>query len=71
MVRKRRIVVLVSDEESQVVEALAHLEKLPISILARRLLLFQAEQRGILNTFGNNANRAGHVLADSSAVASI
>jgi hypothetical protein len=48
MARENRFVILLTEKERQVVEALAKIEKLPASTLARRRLLFEAEQRGIV-----------------------
>lgn len=70
MARENRFVILLSARERQVIEALAQAEKLPASTLARCRLLFEAEERGIVPRLGENANRAGDVLADSSTAAS-
>lgn len=59
MARENRFVILLTEGERQTVEALAQLEKLPASTLARRCLLFEAEQRGIVLRSGEEYNRAG------------
>lgn len=69
MTRENRFVILLNENERQTIEALARVEKLPASTLARRRLLLEAEQRGIVPRFGEKHNRASEVLADSSAVA--
>lgn len=51
MARENRFVILLTEDERQIVEALAEAEKLPASTLARRRLLFEAEQRGIAPCF--------------------
>lgn len=44
MKRKRHIGFRVTDEEMQVIQAMAHLEKLSLAALARRVVLFAAEE---------------------------
>ena len=61
MARDNRFVILLNDGERETIEALARVEKLPASTLARRRLLFEAEMRGIFANQGRNANRAGEV----------
>jgi hypothetical protein len=46
--RENVLAVRLTEKERQLVEALAKVEKLPASTLARRRLLFEAEQRGIV-----------------------
>jgi hypothetical protein len=71
MQRTDRIVIRINAVERQVIDALAQAEKLPASTLARRRLLFEAEQRGIVPRLLENANRAGEGSeAISSAAAS-
>jgi hypothetical protein len=48
IIRRNRFVILFTEEERQAIETLARAEKLPTSIMARRLLLFTAEQYGIV-----------------------
>ena len=62
MARENRFVILLTEGERQTVEALARVEKLPASTLARRRLLLEAEQRGIVPRYGDKANRAGKVV---------
>lgn len=48
MVRKNRFTILLTANERSVIERLAQAEKLAPSTFARRRLLFEAEQRGIV-----------------------
>jgi hypothetical protein len=62
MVRENRFVILLTETERQTVEALAQVEKLPASTLARQRLLLEAERRGIaVLRPGNTTNHAGEV----------
>lgn len=69
MARTKTLPIRLTENELATFEAMARLEKLPVGTFIRRRLLFEAEQRGIVPRFGENANRAGQVLADPSAVA--
>jgi hypothetical protein len=57
MARENRFVILLDETERQVIEALARIEKLPASTLARRRLLFEAEQRGIVPRYVEKTNQ--------------
>jgi hypothetical protein len=59
MYRNDRIVIRLNEVERQVIDALAQMERLPASTLARRRLLLEAEQRGIVPRYGEKHNRAG------------
>ena len=50
MYRTKRLVVRLSNEESQIINRLARAERLPVSTLTRRLLLCEAEKKN----FGND-----------------
>jgi hypothetical protein len=69
MARENRFVILLDDAERQTIEALAKLEKMSASTLARRRLLFEAEMRGIFTKHGTKANRASEVVETPSATA--
>jgi hypothetical protein len=59
MNRENVLAVRLTETERQMVEALARVEKLPASTLARRRLLFEAEQRGIMPRPAEKHNRVG------------
>jgi hypothetical protein len=67
MYRNDRIVIRLNEVERQVIDALAQMERLPASTLARRRLLLEAEQRGIVPRYGEKHNRAEVVEAPSAA----
>ena len=69
MTRKNRFVILLTDAERQSIDALAEAEMLPASTLARRCLLMEAEQRGVVSSRVANANRASVHQDKASAVA--
>jgi hypothetical protein len=46
--RENILAVRLTEKERQMVDALAKIEKLPASTLARRRLLLEAEQRGVV-----------------------
>lgn len=56
--RDNVLMVRLTGAERRMIDALAKAEKLPVSTLARRRLLFEAEQRGII-PFSEKHNRAG------------
>ncbi|MEX1019876.1 MAG: hypothetical protein WDZ49_09475 [Litorilinea sp.] len=45
--RENVLMIRLTEAERRMIDALAKVEKLPVSTLARRRLLFEAEQRGI------------------------
>ena len=53
-IRENRFVIMLSEKERQAIEALARVEKLPASTLARRRLLLEVEQRGIFSIGTND-----------------
>lgn len=48
MARENRFVILMTEEEREAIEQLARQERLTASTLARRILLFEAQQKGIV-----------------------
>jgi hypothetical protein len=47
MYREDRLVIRLSDAERAAIERLAQVERLPASTLARRMLLHEADRRGL------------------------
>ncbi len=58
MNRENVLAVRLTERERQMVEALAKIEKLPASTLARRRLLFEAEQRGVVPRYVEDTEKA-------------
>ena len=56
MYRTKKVVVRLSAMEHCAVSSLARAEKLPAATMARRLLLQEAEQRGLLHVQHSTAN---------------
>jgi hypothetical protein len=69
MARTKTLPIRVNEHELATFETMARLEKLPVGTFVRRRLLFEAEQRGIVPRYHENANRADKVSEALSAVA--
>lgn len=48
MARESRFVILMTEEEKKAIEELASIERLPATTWARRILLLEAQQRGVV-----------------------
>lgn len=62
-----RISVLLEDAERAALKAISNADRRPPQWTIRHLIVKEAQRRGLLPA--TNSNRAGHVLADTGAVA--
>jgi len=66
MYRTKRLVIRLHKAEHEIISRLARVERLPASTLARRLLLHEAERRGLLPPAGQGdaAAQAGQFTVE-------
>jgi hypothetical protein len=58
MSKTNRLVILMTESEREAIERLAKAEKLPASTFARRRLLLEADQRGLVFSRNETSNAA-------------